>query len=72
MKETKRFREHRDLGLEVGQILPSGSCERKKRYNSQAEARRAADSLYFQEVYPMNAYRCKRCRGWHVGHRGVR
>lgn len=44
------------------------SCTRKRRYESWAEADEHAAKLERQDNVPMNAYECRFCHWWHVGH----
>ncbi len=43
------------------------SCTRKRRYADRAEALAAMHMLI--DWYRMNAYRCKFCHRWHIGHK---
>lgn len=45
-------------------------CERKKRYATKAEAKRAADHASKRANAPMiYVYECPLCGGWHLTHR---
>jgi hypothetical protein len=50
------------------------SCGRKQRHGSEAEARAHIGGLHGRKGYQglLNAYRCRFCGGWHVGHAGGR
>jgi hypothetical protein len=45
------------------------SCERKRCYETQAEARVRAFALEDSLGLPMEAYRCRYCEFWHVAHK---
>lgn len=51
------------------------SCALKRKWNTEAEAKRAAKALKrldrregVTERGAVRAYRCKRCLQWHIGH----
>jgi hypothetical protein len=51
------------------------SCERKRRYPTEAEARRGAAALNRRQPDKVHAYRCAFCGltpHWHVGHPPLR
>ena len=44
-------------------------CGRKKRYESEAEARATADHQARASGRELNVYRCPWCHGWHLSSR---
>ena len=44
------------------------ACEGKIKHNSRNDAWAARRKLPFDES-PMNIYKCKFCKKWHIGHR---
>lgn len=47
---------------------PETSCIPKARYHTRALARRQAKHLSRKEGERIAAYRCRYCKGYHVGH----
>lgn len=53
---------HRSLPLDSASV-----CQRKRRFSTEAEARRAADTQMLTDVQlSLDVYRCDHCRGWHL------
>lgn len=46
----------------------SFSCERKVKYNTEATALKVADHMTEKKNETIEAYKCRHCDGWHVGH----
>jgi len=44
------------------------SCERKRRYPTEAEARRGAAAINRRQPDKVHAYPCRFCASFHVGH----
>lgn len=44
------------------------ACDGKRRYETSEEAVKLACYLTHRDGYPMRAYKCQFCRGYHVGH----
>lgn len=44
-------------------------CSRKIRYDSQAAAQPAIQSLYWKRGDRVYAYKCRWCGGWHIAHK---
>lgn len=51
-------------GVKERLFSAAGQCERKVRFNSEDQARRAAKRIENPEV---RQYECLYCRGWHNG-----
>lgn len=54
----------------IGQIGQRG-CRTKRRHNTRGYAEAQMQNLITGGANPelLNVYQCKRCSGWHVGHR---
>jgi hypothetical protein len=48
--------------------LRQKKCAGKRRFSSEAEARREADFMSRREGYYLAVYRCQFCGKWHYGH----
>lgn len=44
------------------------SCESKARFTNGAEAQRSSQKASARSQSLILAYRCRFCRGWHIGH----
>lgn len=44
------------------------SCEGKKRYDNEAEARKQCNWFWYERDARLNVYKCKFCGGFHIGH----
>lgn len=49
---------------------PGGLCRRKRAYDTQKWAERVLAGMVRRGSYAatLNAYQCKRCGSWHIGH----
>lgn len=45
------------------------ACAGKRRHATKQAASAHWFKLHLKDAEPMTVYRCKFCRGWHVGHR---
>jgi hypothetical protein len=59
------------LGRTLAEMLPkrseNGECAGKVQYTTHAEVKRMGRFLRRQGVRGLSAYRCRRCKAWHLG-----
>ena len=72
-RQGKRERATERGRMKTTRTTRRGSCSDKRLFRNQEEAEKAVHKYTQRIVFSdMNAYRCRRNQGWHIGHRNKR